>query len=188
MESLLASRRSLADRPPSGRPVVLEVGCGDGEAALAYAVHRPDVDVVAVDVHTPGVAQLVAAAHCAGVVNLFVERADALELLDGPLSTTPLAAVHLFFPDPWPKTKHHKRRFVRADVLDLLAERLVPGGSLLLATDVEQYAAWALRQLDEHPAFDGGVAERPAWRPVTRYEAVARRAGRNITELHHRRH
>ena len=187
MEALLAAGRSLADRPPSDRPVVLEVGCGHGEAALAYALHRPDVDVVAADVHAPGVAHLAATARDAEAENLFVERGDALELLEGPLHGVTLCAVHLFFPDPWPKTRHHKRRFVRPDVLDLLADRLEPGGSLLMATDVDDYGAWALRQLSHHPAFDGGVSDRPAWRPVTRYEAAALRAGRNVIELHHRR-
>lgn len=180
--------RSLAVRRCASRPLVLEVGCGHGEAAAAFARTHPDVDVLATDVHVPGVVHLLEVARRDGLGNLYVERADALELLDGQLGSTSLAGVHLFFPDPWPKVRHHKRRFVRPDVLDLLADRMRPGAALLVATDVEAYAAHATAELDRHPRFLGGPAPRPAWRPVTRYEAAARAATRPITELRYERH
>ena len=163
--------------------MVLEVGCGHGEAALAYAAQHPDHDVVAADVHTPGVAHLLERADEAGLGNLYVERADAFDLLDGLLASVPLVGVHLFFPDPWPKRRHHKRRFIRADVLDLLARRMAPGGALLVATDAADYARWAIDHLDRHPDFRGGPADRPAWRPVTRYERAAQEARRTVAEL-----
>ena len=179
--------RSLRRREGTDRPLVLEVGCGHGEAALAFARCHPDVDVLATDVHTPGVVHLLEEATAADQTNLFVERADALDLLDDEIGPGALAGAHLFFPDPWPKQRHHKRRFVRPDVLDLLADRLSPGGEVLVATDVDDYAGWALEQFGRHRAFSGGVVDRPAWRPVTRYEAAALDAGRQVVDLHHRR-
>ena len=167
--------------------MVLEVGCGHGEAALAYAARHPDVDVVGADVHTPGIAHLLERADEEGVDNLYAERADALDLLDGPFAGVPLVGVHLFFPDPWPKSRHHKRRFIRPDILALLAQRMAARGALLVATDVAAYARWAIDHLDRDAAFTGGPTERPAWRPVTRYEHAARQAGRPITELRYQR-
>ena len=122
-----------------------------------------------------------------GPANLFVEHTDGLVLLDHGLSTDSLAGLHLFFPDPWPKTRHHKRRFVRPDVLDLLADRLQSGAVLLVATDVADYAAWAQDHLDAHPGFEGGVTERPVWRQRTRYEQAGLDAGRTIVDLAYRR-
>lgn len=175
-------------RSDHDRPLVLEVGAGHGEAALAYATHRPGHDVLAVDVHTPGVVALLCAAHDGDAGNVFAMRADALDLLADRFTTSSLAALHLFFPDPWPKMRHHKRRFVRPDVLDLVADRLAPGAVFRMATDVDDYAGSAQDCLDGHPRFTGGVVDRPAWRPTTRYEAAARAAGRLVVDLeYHRR-
>jgi len=176
----------LAHRDPA-RPLVLEVGCGNGEAALAFADAHPELDVLAADVHTPGIAHLLLALDADPRPNVWVARADALDLLDDELATASLAGVHVFFPDPWPKARHRKRRFIRTDVLDLLADRIAHGGHLLVATDVEDYAHDARAELDAHPAFAGGPAERPAWRPVRGYEAKGAAAGRSIVELSYRR-
>ncbi len=179
-------RHDLARRDTT-RPLVLEVGCGSGEAALAFADAHPDVDVLATDVHTPGVAHLLAALDAEPRPNVFVARADALDVLDHELGPRSLAGVHVFFPDPWPKARHHKRRFIRPDVADLLADRLAPGGVLLVATDIEDYARQARSVLDAHPSFQGGPAARPDWRPATGYEAKATAAGRSASELAYRR-
>lgn len=182
----IGPRHDVAHRDPA-RPLVLEVGCGSGEAALAFADAHPEVDVLAADVHTPGIAHLLLALDADPRPNVWVARADALDLLDRDLPTGSLVSVHVFFPDPWPKARHRKRRFIRADVLDLLADRLAPGGHLLVATDVEDYARHAQAELDAHPDFDGGPGERPAWRPVHGYEAKGASAGRSIAELAYRR-
>ena len=180
--------RALDARSATDRPLALEVGCGYGEAALAFARAHPGVDLLATDVHTPGVAHVLELADREATPNLYVERADALDVLDHRIRSGALEALHLFFPDPWPKGRHHKRRFVRPDVLDLVADRLAAGGALLVASDVGGYVGWAVDHLDRHPAFSGGVAERPAWRPVTRYEAIARAEGRTVVDLaYHRR-
>lgn len=178
----IGPRHDVATRDAS-RPLVLEVGCGHGEAALAFAAAHPEIDVLAADVHTPGIAHLLLALDADPQPNVFVARTDALDLLDHHLATGSLAGVHVFFPDPWPKARHRKRRFIRRDVLDLLADRLVGDGQVLVATDVEDYARHARAVLDAHPAFVGGPAERPAWRPREGYEAKGRAAGRTITEL-----
>jgi tRNA (guanine-N7-)-methyltransferase len=184
-------RRTLAEVGPRfepdgrtrGRPLVLEVGCGHGEAALAFADAHPDVDVLATDVHAPGIAHLLLALEAHPRPNLRVARRDALDILDSDLTTGSLAGVHVFFPDPWPKARHHKRRFIRPDVLDLLADRIAPGGILRVATDAEDYATSARALLDHHPAFDGGATDRPAWRPTRGYEDKALTAGRTVHDL-----
>lgn len=179
----LGPRHSLSARRATDRPLVLEVGCGFGGAAIDFAAAHPDVDVVATDVHTPGLVALLRALDVAGPGNVFVERTDALDLLDHRIGDGGLAGVHLFFPDPWPKARHRKRRFVRPDVLDALTRVLAPGGVVRVATDAIDYADWARRHLDGHDGFVGGAAPRPWWRGFTRYEAAAVAAGRRVTDL-----
>jgi len=179
--------RSHPDRRDPTRPLVLEVGSGHGEAALAFADAHPGVDVLAAEVHAPGAAHLLLALEAEPRPNVFVRRHDAVDLLDHELGPGSLAAVHVFFPDPWPKARHHKRRFVRPDVVDLVVDRLAPGGTILFATDVEDYAEAAAEVLGGHPHLAGGPAPRPAWRPLSGYEAKAVAAGRPIHELAHRR-
>ena len=164
-------------------PVVLEIGSGHGAAAIAYCLAHPEADVVAVEVHVPGVARMLAAAEQAGVRNLWVHPGDAMPFLTDRVAPASLAAVHLFFPDPWPKKKHAKRRFVQQHTLSLIASRLAPGGVLLVATDIAAYAAHARTQLAHHGRWDVVEGERPAWRPDDGFEAKGLRAGRTVTEL-----
>jgi tRNA (guanine-N7-)-methyltransferase len=175
----------LAPEVAFGRvgPVVLEVGCGHGGAALAYAAAHPDHDVLAVDVHTPGVARMLAAAEARGLGNLWAHVGDAVALLEHRIAPGSLAAVHLFFPDPWPKARHTKRRFISEHTLDLVADRLAGGGHLLVATDHEAYAEHAWAELSAHPGFGVGAGPRPAWRPTDGFEAKGLAAGRTITDL-----
>jgi tRNA (guanine-N7-)-methyltransferase len=189
MATLLPAR-ALPDGPLDwtqvfGRraPVVLEIGSGHGAAAIAYASAHPEADVVAVEVHVPGVARMLAAAEQAGVANLRVHPGDAVPLLTGRVPEASLAAVHLFFPDPWPKKRHAKRRFVQQHTLDLLASRLRPGGELLVATDIDDYAQHTRAQLAHHGRWDVVEGERPPWRPDDGFEAKGLRAGRTVTEL-----
>ncbi len=163
--------------------LVLEVGCGHGEAAIGYAGSHPAHDILALDVHTPGIARMLAAADAAGVPNLRIERADAVVFLQDRVGPGQLDAVHLFFPDPWPKAKHAKRRFVCMRTLDLLETRLALPGHLLVATDQPDYAAYAIAQVEAHGAFVVRPGERPAWRPTDGFEAKALAAGRRVTEL-----
>lgn len=173
-------------RPGSpGRParVVLEIGCGHGAAALAYAATHPDAHVIALDVHPPGVARMLAAADEAGLANLSAELADAVAFLEDRVPPAGLDAVHLFFPDPWPKTRHRGRRFVSRHTLGLLATRLVPGGHVLVATDWAPYAAHVRSEVAAAGGFAVEEAARPDWRPLAGYEEKGIAAGRSIVDL-----
>ncbi len=164
-------------------PLVLEIGCGHGAAALAYAAAHPGHDVLAVDVFPPALARMLAAADSRGLTNLWMHQGDAVELLTDRLGAASLTAVHVFFPDPWPKAKHAKRRFISSGSLDLIASRLVPGGQLLVATDHDGYAAHVRTAFAAHGGFDVTEGERPAWRPTDGFEAKGLAAGRRVSEF-----
>ena len=164
-------------------PLALEVGCGHGAAAIGFAATHPEHDVVAVDVHTPGIARMLAAAAEVGVPNLRVETGDAVVFLSDRIGIGALASVHLFFPDPWPKKKHEKRRFFQTATLSLLASRLAPNGHVLLATDSTSYAAWVRRQVEEEGSFVAYDVTRPWWRPLDGFEPKALAAGRPILDM-----
>ena len=164
-------------------PVVLEIGCGHGAAALAYAAAHPEHDLLAVDVFTPALARMLAQAEGEGLTNLWMHEGDAVLLMADRVPSRSLAAVHLFFPDPWPKAKHAKRRFVSRQNLDLVADRLAPGGHLLLATDHDGYAAHARSELAAHGGFEVTEGERPGWRPTDGFEAKGLAAGRRVSEF-----
>jgi len=164
-------------------PVVLEIGCGHGAAALAYAQVHPGHDLIAVDVFTPALARMLAEADRLGLTNLWMHRGDAVALLEERVAPGSLTAVHLFFPDPWPKARHSKRRFIAAYTLDLIASRLTAGGHLLVATDHDVYAAHARAELGAHERFVVTEGERPPWRPTDGFEAKGLAAGRRVSEF-----
>lgn len=171
-----------------GRPVplVLEIGSGMGEGTAALAAADPDRGYLAVDVHTPGVANLLRLAAEQRLTNLRVVHGDALELIRNRIPPAGLTAVHAYFPDPWPKSRHHKRRLFQPEHVALLRSRLVPGGTLHTATDWPGYAAAIREVLAADPELVNpyqGWAPRPPTRPETRYERRARDAGRQVFEL-----
>ncbi|WP_435829735.1 tRNA (guanosine(46)-N7)-methyltransferase TrmB [Micromonospora costi] len=170
-------------------PVVLEIGSGMGETTAAMAGADPDRDYLAVEVHTPGIANLLDLVHRRDLRNVRVARGDALELVRR-LPAGSLDAVHVFFPDPWPKARHHKRRLIQPAHVALLRSRLAPGGTLHCATDWAEYAEAMRDTLDADPelvnAYDG-FAPRPAHRPVTKFERRALLAGRPVADLIYRR-
>lgn len=166
-----------------GSDVVCEIGFGTGEATAAMAAADPTMGVLAIDVHTPGVGDLLMCAEERGLTNVRVVHGDAVEALAN-LPAHRLIGVRSFFPDPWPKARHHKRRLVRPDIVDLVAGRVRTGGFWHLATDWADYAASMQFVFAASTAYwTGGVIERPAWRPVTRFEDRARRDGREVVDL-----
>jgi tRNA (guanine-N7-)-methyltransferase len=165
---------------------VLEVGFGMGEATWRMAADDPDTGVLAVDVHTPGVGALLAAIAAEGLTNVRVVHGDAVDVLRDMVEPGALAGVRVFFPDPWPKQRHHKRRFVRPDVVDLVVSRLRPGGFLHCATDWPDYAEQMVRVLDAHPQLrdDDQVTRRcVAARPRTRFEERGRALGHPVADV-----
>jgi tRNA (guanine-N7-)-methyltransferase len=171
-------------------PLVVEIGSGMGDATVEMAAADPGRDYLAVDVHTPGIANLLAAVDDRGLTNVRVARGDALVLVGRMLREASLSAVHVFFPDPWPKARHHKRRLIQPAHLPVLRSRLAPGGVLHCATDWEPYAASMLATLTGDPGLvnlHDGFAPRPAYRPETRFERRALRAGRPVFDLVFRR-
>lgn len=166
--------------------LVLEIGPGMGDATVAGAAVDPDRDYLAVEVHTPGIANLLALVEEHGLTNVRVARGDALELLRFQIAPDSLAAVHIFFPDPWPKTRHHKRRLIRPDRVALLRSRIRPGGVLHCATDWAGYATAMLETLQADPGLVNTgrpYVTRPAWRPLTKFERLGIEAGRTIFDL-----
>ncbi|MEW2550112.1 tRNA (guanosine(46)-N7)-methyltransferase TrmB [Streptomyces sp. NPDC047002] len=175
-----------------GAPVVLEIGFGMGETTALMAEAEPETGLIAVDVHTPGQGNLLALAERAGLTNLRVANGDAVILLREMLPPGSLAGVRVYFPDPWPKKRHHKRRLLQPEFLDLAATRMAPGAVLHCATDWEPYAEQMLDVLTAHPAFEntapgGGFAERPAFRPLTRFEGQGLDKGHVVRDLLFRR-
>jgi tRNA (guanine-N7-)-methyltransferase len=175
-----------------GRPVVLEIGFGMGETTARMAAAEPETGILAVDVHTPGQGNLLALAEREGLPNVRVANGDAFILLREMLPSESLNGIRVYFPDPWPKKRHHKRRLVQPEFLDLAATRMAPGALLHCATDWEPYAEWMLEVLSEHGAFantspGGGFCERPAFRPLTRFEAQGLDKGHVVRDLLFRR-
>lgn len=150
-------------------PLVLEIGSGMGEATAAMAQADPARDVLAVEVHTPGLGNLLRLLEAGGLTNVRVLEADAREVLRELLAPASLDEVRVFFPDPWPKARHTKRRLVTKDFADLVADRLRPGGRLHVATDWASYAEQVEQVLGPHPAYEVVSRER-GLRPVTRFE------------------
>ncbi|TYR47458.1 tRNA (guanosine(46)-N7)-methyltransferase TrmB [Streptomyces parvus] len=171
-----------------GLPVVLEIGFGMGEATAQMAADDPGTGILAVDVHTPGQGNLLGLADKAGSTNVRVANGDAVILLREMLAPESLDGLRVYFPDPWPKARHHKRRLIQPEFLDLVAPVLKPGAIVHCATDWEPYAEQMLEVLTAHPRFentaaDGGYAPRPAFRPLTRFEGQGLDKGHVVHDL-----
>jgi tRNA (guanine-N7-)-methyltransferase len=180
----------LADLFGRQAAVVLEIGSGMGDATAEMAAANPEKDYLAVEVHTAGVADLLGRIEAHGLTNVRVAVGDAMHLVEAQLPPASLAAIHVFFPDPWPKSRHHKRRLIRPERVTLLREALKPRGTLHCATDAPDYAQAMLDALRTDPQLStvySGFAPRPGWRPVTLYERRALAAGRTVYDLEFRR-
>ncbi|MEO7370886.1 MAG: tRNA (guanosine(46)-N7)-methyltransferase TrmB [Ilumatobacteraceae bacterium] len=165
--------------------VVLDIGFGGGEALIELAETRPHETVVGIDVHTPGIAAVLIAVEARGLRNVRVVEGDVLDFVRR-IPAGSIAAIRVFFPDPWPKRRQRGRRLIRPEVVDEMVRLLRDGGSIHLATDDAGYAAQMRHVCDAHGALYGGPIPRPPWRPVTRYEQRALDEGRPAADLAYR--
>ena len=169
-------------------PLFMEIGFGNGDSLAKMAAANPDKDYIGIEVHKPGVGHLLILLHEQSLTNVRIYCHDAIEILEQKIADNRLAGVHLFFPDPWHKKKHHKRRIVRPSFVDLLVKKLQPGGYFHAATDWENYAASMLAVLSENSglkntSLSGDYCERPEHRPLTKFEQRGLRLGHGVWDL-----
>jgi len=167
-------------------PKILEIGFGMGETTATIAHAHPANDYLGIEVHTPGVGALLKRIAELGLANVRIVQHDAVEVLEQMIAPGTLDGVHVFFPDPWPKKRHHKRRLIQAPLLTLLVSRMKPGATLHLATDWEDYALQMLEVLSAEKTLANtahGFAERPATRPETKFESRGLRLGHKVWDL-----
>lgn len=177
----------------SPKPIVLEIGFGNGDSLAEMAAADPGRNWLGIEVHRPGVGHLLLEIERRGLTNLKVMRHDAVEVLAQGIAPGSLNAVQLFFPDPWPKRRHHKRRILSPRLIELLAKTIRPGGVFHAATDWEPYAEQMLEILDgahgyfKNTAGVGRYAPRPATRPLTKFEQRGERLGHPVHDLVYQR-
>ena len=176
-------------------PRSLEIGFGNGEVLAALAEAEPERDFIGIEVYRPGLGRMLSRVAELGLGNVRVSGDDAVELLEERIADASLDRIMVFFPDPWPKKRHHKRRLIQVPFASLLASKLKPGGQLCLATDWQDYAEQMLAVMEAtpglrnlHPGTDGdGYAPRPDYRPLTRFEQRGRRLGHGVWDLEYER-
>jgi tRNA (guanine-N7-)-methyltransferase len=173
-------------------PVIMEIGFGNGEATWQMAKAQPLENYLGVEVHRPGVGRLLLKIEEHSLKNIRIACEDAVELLRTRVPAASLHGIRIYFPDPWPKKRHHKRRMIQPPFLSLLAGRMKPGGVLHLATDWEPYAEHMLEVMQAAPEFEnlspgGGFSPKPDWRPPTKYEQRGKRLGHRVADLVYRR-
>ena len=167
-------------------PVVVEIGSGMGETTARIARENPANDYLAIEVHAPGVGSLLKRLAEERIGNVRIARHDAVEVLRDMIAPGALAGIHVFFPDPWPKKRHHKRRLVQPAFARLAAERLAPGGYLHIATDWQEYAEHVLAVLSQEPLLANtaeSFAPRPATRPETKFERRGLKLGHGVWDI-----
>ena len=168
---------------PTSQKIIMEIGFGMGEATAIMALNSPQNGYLAVDLHPPGIGKLLARIQEQQISNIKVIEDDVHVVLPYMIQDHALDGVHLYFPDPWPKSKHHKRRIVTPAFLELIAAKLKPGGYFHLATDWFPYAEAMAVVFSASDQFSGGVIDKPDWRPVTRFEGQGIDKDHRVTDL-----
>ncbi len=171
-----------------GRPApkILEIGFGMGESTAIIAQSHPENDYLGIEVHTPGVGSLLNQIEQHGLTNLRIIQHDAVAVLQHMLPSACLDGIHIFFPDPWPKARHHKRRLIQPAFVARLCSHLKPGGYLHVATDWEDYAMQILQVLSQEPQLSNTATEyapRPDYRPLTKFEQRGLKLGHGVWDL-----
>ena len=160
----------LAKVFPDSKRVIMEIGFGMGEATAQIAAADPTTGYLAVEVHRPGIGKLLLRVEEGGLKNVRAIEGDAFEVFEAMISDSSLDGVHLFFPDPWPKARHFKRRIVNQEFIAAVAAKLKSGAFFHIATDWQPYAEWIAEEFTKQILFTGGEVDRPHWRPLTRFE------------------
>lgn len=181
--------RALFGRTAS---ITLEIGFGNGESLLEMAAAAPEEDFIGIEVHRPGVGHLSLGIERLELTNIRVVAEDAVPFIQNRIANASLDRLLLYFPDPWPKARHHKRRIVQTAFANLISQKLKPGGLWHLATDWAPYAEHMRAVLDAHPDFSAehngnGEADRPSWRPQTKFERRGVRLQHSVYDLRYRR-
>ena len=161
---------NLTDLFPDSKRIIMEIGFGMGEATAQIAAADPTTGYLAVEVHRPGIGKLLLRIEEGGLKNVRAIEGDAFEVFEQMIIDLSLDGVHLFFPDPWPKARHFKRRIVNQEFIAAVAAKLKPGAFFHIATDWQPYAQWIAEEFSKQNLFTGGEVERPDWRPLTRFE------------------
>jgi tRNA (guanine-N7-)-methyltransferase len=190
--SLPYENRVLDTTAAFGRqaPLILEIGFGMGETTEKIAIARPDENFLGVEVFNAGVGAMLTRIEGSALGNVRIIQHDAVEVVRDMLVPGTLAGIHVYFPDPWPKNRHHKRRLIQSPFVALLASRLAPGGYLHCATDWEDYAVQMLDVLSREPSLENtaeGYAPRPEWRPQTKFESRGMRLGHGVWDVFFRK-
>ncbi len=167
--------------------VILEIGSGMGEATAAIAQANPQTGYVAVEMHAPGLAALLILINQLELSNVKLIREDATYLLANFIRDNSLDGIHLLFPDPWPKNRQHKRRIVQGEFVELIANKLKPGGFIHIATDWQPYADWIKARFATSTRFKGGILERPSWRVLSKFEGQGLKKGHTVTDFRYER-
>jgi len=168
---------------PDSKQRIMEIGSGMGEATAQIAAHFPETGFLVVEVHKPGIGALMNLCTKAGTTNLRIIEEDVHVIMRDSVPDQSLDAIHLYFPDPWPKNGHHKRRMVQQEFLELIQPKIKDGGYIHIATDWFPYAQWIQRVFAASELFTGGVIERPQWRPVSKFEGQGIRKGHIVTDM-----
>ncbi len=165
---------------------ILEIGFGMGETTAHIAQQHPEWDILGIEVHTPGVGSLLKQVSERGLTNVRVIQHDAVEVLKHMITDDSLDGVHIFFPDPWHKKRHHKRRLIQLEFVQLLCSKLKPGGYLHVATDWQDYAEWILDILKAEPQLENTAANyvpKPEYRPLTKFENRGIKLGHGVWDI-----
>ena len=171
---------------PNAKETVIEIGFGMGDATAEIAKAHPENGYIAIEVHPPGIGKLLSLIEEHELTNVYIIEGDAIEILQTMFSDHIINGFHLFFPDPWPKLKHNKRRIVNAEFLALIHQKLIKGGYINIATDWVPYAEWIKDVFAGSDQFTGGEVERPDWRPYTKFEGKGLAKDHRVSDFHYK--
>ncbi len=171
---------------PNAKEVIIEIGFGMGDATAEIAKAHPENGYIAIEVHPPGIGKLLSLIEEHELTNVYIIEGDAIEILQTMFADHSINGFHLFFPDPWPKLKHNKRRIVNAEFLALIHQKLIAGGYINIATDWVPYAEWIKDVFASSDQFTGEEVARPDWRPYTKFEGKGLAKDHRVSDFHYK--